>query len=105
MLDDDYASNEKKKKLGGRLKRKVESELKKRMERMEVIEMQEMMTDLIKEHKSQRTLKDQEEEDKIYEKTLVDELDLLTRFQAKIVGEIVTVRPRLVKSKLVRRYE
>ena len=41
----------KKKKLRGIIKWQIESELKKSMERMEVMEMLEMMTDLMKEHK------------------------------------------------------
>ena len=53
-LDDDYAINEKEKKLGSILKWQIESELKKKMERMEKMELLEMMTGLMREQKFQR---------------------------------------------------
>ena len=61
------------------------------------MEMLEIMTGLMREQKFHSTPKDQEEEEVIDKKAWFDELDLLTRFNANNVGQIVTVRPRLVK--------
>ena len=65
-LDDDYAINDKAKNLGGILKWQIESGLQKRIEIMKMMEMQEMMTDLMKE---QKHLKNQEEKEGIDKET------------------------------------
>ena len=91
-LDDDYLNN-KEQKLHCILKWLIESESNDKMS----MKMMERMTNLVT--KKQGIFKEQEQQEKqaIAEKSWIDDLNLLTKFNEYNIGHIPTVRPKLLK--------